>query len=376
MEQLLLREMGEFIEATTVDGFGQLRIGEPSIEIGIANGRRRPRGTYEINEAGVVRIAPDGEGQVVYSTAFLRTDANRWIEWLDTERFNYRVLTAEPRSIAYDHRTGNLIVGLGLQGVAVGTPDEEWTRVAVNDFRPTDFSFVAKIPILVITPSYWLASLALSLSLISVAQLYARREATENVVGPASFVVSLFVLNAYSPLYFVVPIVAVPTLLILAAVAAVKPPESVFRAVTLALLAACAMSASIWALALFSTLEPDGWGDDSLLYPWLLDDILLYSLLVGAYLFSFALFMASWQNIQQFRRTIPFFILMNALVFLSFMIWLRYGLDSIAAAFLATVLASAAGFVLLLYLRSKLPPLGFVSSASVTDPDEDPDLRE
>ena len=325
-----------------------------------------PRGTYEINRADIVRIAPDGDGQVVYSADYLAAGSNRWIQWLDTERFGYRLLVTEPQSIAYDQRTGNLIVGLGLQGVAVGTPDGEWTRVAVNDFRPTDLSFEAKFPILVATPGYWAASLALALSLISVAQLYSRRETTELALGPAMFGVSLFVLTFFAPILFFFSIITVPTLLILAAVAAAKPPESEFRAVILALLAASAVSAALWALTLFSSLEPDNW----------VDDFLLYSVLVGAYLFGFALFMASWQSIPQFFRTVPFFALMNALIFLSFMIWLRLGINTFAAALLAAALSGSAAFVLFNYLRSKLPPLSFVPSSSATKPGEDSDLRD
>ncbi len=325
-----------------------------------------PRGTYEIDRGDVVRITPAGDEQVVYSTYYLRAGGNKWIQWLDTERFGYRVVVTQPQSIAYDDRTGNIIAGLGLQGVAVGTPDEEWTRVAVGDYRPTDFSFEAKFPILMETPGFWAASIALALSLISVAQLYSQRETTERTAGPAVFTVYLFVLAFVAPLVFYLSILTVPTILILAAVAAAKPPDSGFRAVILALLAALAVSASVWALGLFSSLEP---------YEWV-DDFLFYSLLVGAYLFGFALFMTSWQNIRQFFRTIPFFILINALVFLSFIIWLRFGLLTFVAALLATLLAGSAAFVLLLYLRSNLPPASIVSSDGPSESDGDSSSAE
>ena len=129
-----------------------------------------PRGVYVTDGLGVARISGYGHRELAYSTEHLRGDANRWLQEYDTQNIGYyRVLATHPRNIIYHADSGNVIAAMGIQGVAVETPDGRWHRVAVGPYSPTDFSFSAKTRALM--ESAWLVgwiALALSLSALAV----------------------------------------------------------------------------------------------------------------------------------------------------------------------------------------------------------------
>ena len=132
-----------------------------------------PRGKYVIDELGIARMGADGRRELVYSTEYLRGDANEWLQERDTkwlDWWGFRFLAERPRAILYHADSGNVIATMGIQGTAVGTPDGRWHRVAVGPYSPTDFSFSAKTRALV--ESVWLVgaiALALSLSALAAA---------------------------------------------------------------------------------------------------------------------------------------------------------------------------------------------------------------
>lgn len=108
---------------------------------------RTPLGDYYvIVETDVFRVRT-GEGgrEVVYSAAYLREGPNAWLHVRETREHGRRELTFEPRAIAYDDASGNVIAAMGLQGVVVIAPDGAWRAVAVGPFEPTDFSVVSKL---------------------------------------------------------------------------------------------------------------------------------------------------------------------------------------------------------------------------------------
>ena len=128
-----------------------------------------PRGEYVIDEWGVARVGAGGRRELVYSTAYLSGDANKWLQERDTRNMRHRVLATRPRAILYHADSGNVIAAMGIQGAAVETPDGRWHKVAVGAYSPTDFSFSAKTRALV--ESGWLVgaiALALSLSALAV----------------------------------------------------------------------------------------------------------------------------------------------------------------------------------------------------------------
>ena len=125
---------------------------------------RTPRGEYGITHSGIELTGEDGQRELVYFTEYLRGDANKWVQKSDTQGFGRRFLTTRPKAILYHADSGNVIAAMGIQGVAVGTPDGRWRRVAVGGYSPTDFSFSAKTRTLL--ESGWLVgAIALTLSL-------------------------------------------------------------------------------------------------------------------------------------------------------------------------------------------------------------------
>ena len=130
-----------------------------------------PRGEYFIDGLGVARMGELWRRELVYSTEYLRGDANEWIQGKDPAKagWNHRFLATHPRAIIYHPDSGNVIATMGIQGAAVETPDGRWHRVAVGPYAPTDFSFSAKTRALI--ESGWVVggiALALSLSALAV----------------------------------------------------------------------------------------------------------------------------------------------------------------------------------------------------------------
>ena len=80
-----------------------------------------------------------------------------------------REIASSPSGIVYDERSGNVVLAMGIQGVVVGTPDGKWDNVAVGQFEPTDFSFLAKTSLLFSDNKFWTAALALAVSLTGTA---------------------------------------------------------------------------------------------------------------------------------------------------------------------------------------------------------------
>ena len=128
------------------------------------------RAKYRIGDSGIEFIGEDKQWELVYSTEYLRGDANEWVQENDTREFGYRVLATRANHVLYHADSGNAIAAMGIQGAAVGTPDGRWHRVAVGDFAPTDFSFAAKTRALM--ESGWrvgIVAAALSLSALTMA---------------------------------------------------------------------------------------------------------------------------------------------------------------------------------------------------------------
>ena len=63
---------------------------------------------------------------------------------------------------------------MGLQGVLVGSPEGEWSRVVVGDYSPTDFSLSGKSLALLSNLSVWVTAFALSVSMTVTSQVLSR----------------------------------------------------------------------------------------------------------------------------------------------------------------------------------------------------------
>ena len=133
-----------------------------------------PRGKFMIQGPRILERAVGDEWTVAYSATYLQQEANLWIQEQTTSQFGtLRSIGARLYGITYDPRSGNLIVAMGLQGVLVGTPDGGWSRVAVGDYSPTDFSFAGKTFALLSSFSFWVTTLCLSFSMTVISVVLA-----------------------------------------------------------------------------------------------------------------------------------------------------------------------------------------------------------
>ena len=132
-----------------------------------------PRGTYFI-EGAIVYLESGGETREAYSAAHLSQSANRWAQAMDLPSCETR-LTTRPQDITYDDASGNVVVAMGLMGVAVGLPGGEWREVALGGNYPRDFSFAGKMGMLT-KNGFWLGALAAAFAVGGVAvAIYALR---------------------------------------------------------------------------------------------------------------------------------------------------------------------------------------------------------
>ena len=139
-----------------------------------------PRGTYSIRGFEIVLSRSGAQPTVVYSAAYLNEEANQWAQKYASRRLRVdisklydnpeAIIGQNPFNIAHDTRTGNVIVGMGLDGVLVGYPDGRWERAGVGEFVPMDFSFQAKAR-LMLSSSFWYVTLAVSLLFVTAASI-------------------------------------------------------------------------------------------------------------------------------------------------------------------------------------------------------------
>ena len=143
-----------------------------------------PRGIYAIEGSSIVLKRPSAEGLEVHDTSYVERGSNMWAQEYGAKGLRDgltcmyddadTLLTRVPLNVDYHDSTGNVLVGMGLQGVLVGTPDGEWHRFAVGDYAPTDFSFLGKAR-LAFSTYFWITTLAISLCLVTAALLFSPR---------------------------------------------------------------------------------------------------------------------------------------------------------------------------------------------------------
>ena len=109
-----------------------------------AQSTETPRGIYTIEGTDIVR-ASDGKREIAYSAIVLSKRADHIVVEAATMHWEERKIAIEPQAIHYDERSGNVIATMGLQGVVVGTPEGNWTRVSVGPYQPVDFSVLGRV---------------------------------------------------------------------------------------------------------------------------------------------------------------------------------------------------------------------------------------
>ncbi len=109
-----------------------------------AQSAETPRGIYTIEGTDIVR-AFDGKREIAYSAVVFSERTDYIVVEAATMHWEERKIVIEPQAIHYDERSGNVIAATGLQGVVVGTPDGNWTRVGVGPYQPVDFSVLGRV---------------------------------------------------------------------------------------------------------------------------------------------------------------------------------------------------------------------------------------
>ena len=102
-----------------------------------------PRGKFVIQGYDVLVLTVDGEWTVIYSATDFQVEANIWVQEQTTPGVGIEGFFPKPYSITYDVRSGNVVVATCLQGVVVGTPEGQWSAVAVGD-HSSDRLFICR----------------------------------------------------------------------------------------------------------------------------------------------------------------------------------------------------------------------------------------
>ena len=131
-----------------------------------------PRGRYTVEGTDISLITADGMAEIVYSTAYLSRAGNTWAQEKSTAHLDVRKITTRPGRITYHAQSGNLIIAMGIQGVLVGTPDEQWMPRAVGRYAPTDFTILGKTRLLLSDISFLVAALSLSMSMTGAGVIF------------------------------------------------------------------------------------------------------------------------------------------------------------------------------------------------------------
>ena len=153
-----------------------------------------PRGVYALECHAVVRTREGGATAQVYSAPDPQTEPERWTlryetgqrrdEAVSINQPPLKIPGTEPVNIVYHRGTGNVIVSMGLEGVLVGDGAENWRRVAVGEFAPTDYSMAGRIRTL-FAGRFWTAAVCIALlfTLAPAAAVRRRGESTRRAVA-------------------------------------------------------------------------------------------------------------------------------------------------------------------------------------------------
>ena len=315
---------------------------------------RTPRGQYVLEGSDIVRVGLGGERVTVYSSAFLQQPGNIWVQENDTAHFSdlfstELVLASEPLSIAYDPTTSNVVVAMGLQGVVVGTPEEQWRPAAVGPYTPTDFSFTGKSMRLLFNLPFWLASTSLTLSMLSLSLFLSQLRKNRLRICLGTFVSTLIGASAllflgirFNTNVVLLFVVFVVVLIILAVMLiALKPSSALSRSLTAALLGVPSVGLATGAIAAFSI-------EGGFLLVAIVSPVV--------YVLVALLLLVSGQDLVGYGTISRFLVATNGLVFLSFMVWLHSGIQTWIPFVLAVALTAGAAILYTAYLRSRNRP--------------------
>ena len=318
-----------------------------------------PRGNLLIRGSDIMVLTLDGDWEAVYSAAYLQEESNAWIQEQTTTQFGPREIGTKPYSIAYDARTGNLVVAMGLQGIVVGTPNGQWSRVAVGDYSPTDFSIGGKAIVLISNIGLWATTLCLSLSMTAFSLVLAqyRREATALGIGVTLAVFALLIglpyLLGLLELHegTVVVLVLLACAVIGSAISLKSEPKDsrAMRGIALGVASASGIISIVAGGILLLFFGASIEGPSFFIY-------LLFTTLT--LLFAFVAMLVFWRQLRPGKAVLSAFAGMNGLTVLVFLMWVQLGFGLTFAKISAFVLVALVAIALTNHLKRKQQPGG------------------
>ena len=311
-----------------------------------------PMGRFTLDGPDVMWEGTDGEqSRIAYTTAYLDQGGNSWAQLVSTRSLGEeRAMITEPESIGFDQRSGNLVIALGLQGVVVGTPGGEWTRVPIARYTPTDFSFWAKTRMLTRDFGFWITVLTVAAAMTGASLvMFQYRTITMLWAIPAGFAlgVSIIVgtLKLTETFSFNVALFAILFLVALVAFLIATGRlkwQGALRALVLATVAVFAVLTSMVLLLLFGWL--DYWQ-----HPFY--TLILTGLTAVAGTLTAVCFKSSWSRVR-IRGVVAWAVAgMTALIVLSFMLCLHTGISDLFARFSAVAICGVVAIVLASHIR-------------------------
>ncbi len=236
--------------------------------------------------------------------------------------------------------------------MVVGSPDGQWSRVAVDDYSPTDFSFAGKTFVLLTNLRIWLTALCLSLSMTAISLVLAqyRKEATALGIGVTLAIFASLIGFPYVLGLLELRVESAAVVLLLAsavvgsAIALKSEPKGgrAMRGVALGV----ASASGIMSLAACSMLLL------SFGVPIQEPSVFVYLVLTGlTFLFAFVAMLVFWRQLRFQRTLLSAFAGMNGLVILVFLTWVQMGIGLTFAKISAFVLVALVAIVLTVHLK-------------------------
>ena len=314
-----------------------------------------PTGKYAVSDSGIELM---GRRELVYSTEYLRGDANKWAQENDTREFGYRVLATRPRYVLYHADSGSVIAAMGIQGAVVGTPDGRWRRVEVGPYSPTDFSFAAKTRTLL--ESSWrvgIVAAALSLSALTIAAATTSAYQCGEKIGGLFVILAalggclgtILVIVALNELHLIIPILALPAALLswTNGIIAISKSMGGGARHKYALLA-CVSTLPLSIGLLFSFGLPENACCGGIAFAKLALFAATFISMIPPLAYSARFIARHW------RAFALAFLGMNALIALAFVLWLQMNVSLAAAQAAIVVLVGLAAVVLVRHVRAGL----------------------
>ena len=126
------------------------------------------RGTYRVRGSEIFVLTISGGWKTIFSAAHPQKRFSLRVQQPTPTSPVGRRIENKSNSIVYHERSANLVVAMGREGVAVGSPDGEWTSVGIAHYLPTDFSSLKKSHEFYSTMSILAIAIALSASMTAV----------------------------------------------------------------------------------------------------------------------------------------------------------------------------------------------------------------